>query len=214
MKKVIVSIAAVAMALTMSLSAFALPSPTVSGFVKGVSSAIDKDGTAVDIIVQTVAEAEPDFTAAEKKAIEEIKNEQKLREIMGSYWKNGMKLADIRDVKIKGDASLVTFPVTILFDVPGVTEKSNVAVLHFDTNVGEWEIVDSKAGDATIQAVFNSLSPVAFVVDADTAEAMESTVTSPKTGESGFPICAGVAIVVVLSGAFFWNFRKGNTLSE
>lgn len=249
MKKLIASIAVVAMVLTMSLSALALPSPTVSGFVKGVSSAVDKNGESVvkneesvvkneesvakneesaAIIVQTIPAAKPQLTTAEKQAVEEIKNVQKLREVMGSLWKEGMQLADIRDVKIKGDA---TFPVTIGFDVPGVTTKSDVVVLHFKTSDGEWEIVDSKAGNATIQATFNSLSPVAFVVDTNTANAMDannpsntsgstnngsgtSDKTSPKTGQSDFPIYAGIAAAVALGGAVLWIYRKGNTLSE
>ena len=68
MKKIIKRAAAVicgaALAATMTLSAFALPSPSVSGFVKGVQSAVDANGNAVNIIVQLVADAK--FDAAEQ----------------------------------------------------------------------------------------------------------------------------------------------------
>ena len=51
MKKIIKRAAAVicgaALAATMTLSAFALPSPSVSGFVKGVQSAVDANGNTV-----------------------------------------------------------------------------------------------------------------------------------------------------------------------
>ena len=214
MKKLIAGIGAVVIALMMSFSALALPSPTVSGLVKGVSTATDQNGNAVKIIVKTIPEAEPDFTEVEKKAIEEIKEKKKLREILGSLWEDGLQLADIRNVEIEGDASLVVFPVTITFDVPGITKESNVAVLHFEESVGEWEVVESEAGDSSIEAVFHSLSPVTFVVDADTAEAMEFSVTSPKTGKSNLPSYTGIILAALLGGAVLFIYRKGNTLSE
>lgn len=217
MKKIITWIGIAVMTLALSLTAFALPSPTVSGFVKGISSAVDSDGTAVDVIVETVSEAETQasFTEAEKKAVEEIKNLSKVKEVMGNRWKDGLQVADIRNVRIVGDASLVRFPVTIRFNVPGVTARSTVHVLHFTAKAGKWEVVDSTHGDSYIQATFNSLSPVAFIVDTDTAEAMESNVTSPKTGQPGFPIWAGAAVVAVLGGAvIFRTNRKGKTLGE
>lgn len=214
MKKLIAWISVAAITLTMSLSAFALPSPTVSGFVKGARSAIDTEGRSVKIIVQTVAEAQADFTPEEKKAIEEIKSEKKLREIMGSNWEDGMQLADIRNIKIDGDASSVKFPVTITFDVPGITTKSKVTLLVFNEETGKWEIVNSKVGNSTVTATFNFLGLVAFVVDTDTANVMQSTITSPKTGESDFSIYAGIVLVAVLGGAFLWMYKKGNGLSE
>lgn len=214
MKKLIAWISVAAITLTMSLSAFALPSPTVSGFVKGARSAIDTEGRSVKIIVQTVAEAQADFTPEEKKAIEEIKSEKKLREIMGFNWEDGMQLADIRNIKIDGDASSVKFPVTITFDVPGITTKSKVTLLVFNEETGKWEIVNCKVGNSTVTATFNFLGLVAFVVDTDTANVMQSTITSPKTGESDFSIYAGIVLVAVLGGAFLWMYKKGNGLSE
>ncbi|MDO5785896.1 MAG: hypothetical protein Q4P20_12630 [Eubacteriales bacterium] len=214
MKKLIASIAAVAMALTMSLSAFALPSPTVSGLVKGVSTAVDKNGRSVDIIVRSIPDMEGSLSAGEKTAIEEIKDKQKLRTIMGSDWEDGMQLADIRYIQLSGDASLVSFPVTITFDIPGVTANSKVKILVFNKETGKWEVLGGKVSNGKVTATFEYLGLVAFVVDTDTAKAMESTVTSPKTGQSDFPIYAEIAVAVVLGGAILWVYRKGNTLSE
>ena len=67
---------------------------------------------------------------------------------------------------------------------------------------------------------------VAFVVDTDTANAMDannpsntsgttngsggtSGKTSPKTGQPDAPISAGIAVAVVLGGAAIWLYRKG-----
>lgn len=212
MKKLIRWISVMALTLSISLTAFALPSPTVSGFVKGVKQAIDANKAAVEIVVKLVAEA--DFTEIEKAAVEEIKNIEKIKEILGDAWKDGMQLVDIRNVEIIGDESLVVYPVNITFDVPGVTEESDVALLHFTEEAGEWEVIECEAGDGTIDSVFNSLSPVAFIVDANTAKAMESNVTSPKTGQPDLPIWAGLAVVAVLGGAVVCINRKGKVLSE
>ncbi len=82
----------------------------------------------------------------------------------------------------------------MLIKIQQQTAKSRVAVLHFDTAKGAWEVVESKAGEGTITATFTSLSPVAFVVDKDTAA---NGATSPQTGEpitlalAGLAICAG-----------------------
>lgn len=61
----------------------------------------------------------------------------------------------------------------------------------------------AKAGQGTITATFDSLSPVAFVVDKNTAA---SSSTSPKTGESMAVTMAAVVVVVAAAGAF--AFRK------
>lgn len=217
MKKLVAWMSVVALTLTMSLSAFALPSPTVSGFVKGIRSAVDATGRSINIVVQTVSEAQNELTTVEKQAIENIKKEATLRQVLGSEWKDGMKLVDIRNVKIDGDASSVKFPVTITFDVPGVKANSNVVLLVFNGETGKWEVVHCKVGNGTVTATFDFLGLVAFVVDADTANNIASTVTSPKTGEPDAPIDAGIAIVAALGGVFLlamYQYKKGNALSE
>ena len=71
----------------------------------------------------------------------------------------------------------------------------------------------------TVTATFNSLSPVAFVVDKDTAAAVNGTnesgststsgTTSPKTGETNVMMWAGMVAVAALAGmAVTYRRRK------
>lgn len=214
MKKIIKRAAAVvcgtALAATMTLSAFALPSPSVSGFVKGVQSAVDANGNAVNIIVQLVADAK--FDAAEQKAVDALRANPtaELKRILGSEYKDTLQLVDIRNVKIDGDASKVKFPVTVTFDVPGVTASSEAILLHYVEKDNRWEVIHAKTGDKTIEASFNSLSPVAFVVDTTTATNMDKTdKTSPKTGEPAVPMGAIVAVIAVAAGGLFFAVKRG-----
>lgn len=91
---------------------------------------------------------------------------------------------------------LVEFPVYA--EVTGITKDSKVAVLHFNSETNAWENVDATAGDGTITFTVNSLSPFAFLVDANTAKNAGST-TSPATGEAN--TMAWVAIVAVAAAA-------------
>ena len=191
-RKLMALVSAVVLAAATVTTAFAAPSVTVSGVVSGIQSATDKSGNEVAIKVENVSET--NFTAEETTAVEEIKSIDKVKEVMeaaGVTFEEGMQVVDIKNVIAPEGTE---FPVTITFKVAGVTANSRVAVLHFDTAKGAWEVVESKAGEGTITATFNSLSPVAFVVDKDTAA---NGATSPQTGEpitlalAGLAICAG-----------------------
>lgn len=203
MKKLIAFVCAAVMTVGMAVSVYALPSPTVSGIVTGTSKAVDSSGNSVKVVVEQVAEAKKNdkFTEAEQKAVEEIKSVDKVKELMGDAFAEGMQVVDVQNVRIEGDAAGVTFPLTITFKMTGVTKDSKVSVLHYDTAKGAWEVLESKTGDGTVEAVFNSLSPVAFVVDKDTAANMEKSAgTSPKTGESNVLAWTGIVAVVALMG--------------
>lgn len=191
-KKLMALVSAVVLAAATVTTAFAAPSVTVSGVVSGIQSATDKNGNEVGIRIENVSET--NFTAEETTAVEEIKSIDKVKEVMeaaGVTFEEGMQVVDIKNVIAPEGTE---FPVTITFKVAGVTANSRVAVLHFDTAKGAWEVVESKAGEGTITATFNSLSPVAFVVDKDTAA---NGATSPQTGEpitlalAGLAVCAG-----------------------
>ncbi len=43
-----------------------------------------------------------------------------------------MEVLDIQEVEVIGDKSLVEWPLTLTFKVPGVVETTKVAVLHYD----------------------------------------------------------------------------------
>lgn len=217
MKKIMKRAAAVlcgaALLASMTISAFALPSPSVSGFVKGVKSAVDANGNAVNIIVQLIADA--DFTAKEQAAVDALRENPtaQLKEILGSEYKDTLQLVDIRNVKVAGDVSQVKFPVDVTFDVPGVTASSEAVLLHYVEKDDKWEVIHAKTGDKTIEASFNSLSPVAFVVDTSTANNMDkigkTDKTSPKTGEPTLPMGAAVAVAVIAAGGLFVVLKRG-----
>ena len=131
-----------------------------------------------------------------KHLAEEIKDVSALKAVLGSAYVDGMEVIDVRDVVIVGDTSLVEFPLTITFKVPGVLSTTKVAVLHYAD--GAWQVEPSKAGNGTITATFDSLSPVAFVVDKNTSS---SAVTSPETGENTAVPAVGAVVIVAVLGA-------------
>lgn len=176
--------------LMMGFQVIAADSPATNGIVTEAIQAVDKNGTTVEIDVLPLPEEY-------KQIAEEIKSPAMLKNVLGSAYVDGMEVIDVRDVVIIGDASLVEFPVTITFKVPGVLETTKVAVLHYVN--GAWQVEPSKAGNGTITATFDSLSPVAFVIDKNTSS---SAATSPQTGENtAVPVVGAVVIIAVLGAA-------------
>ena len=114
-----------------------------------------------------------------------------------------MELVDIRNLYVPEGAN-VTFPLTITVKVTGVTEASKVAVLLY-TN-GKWEDVNAVAGNGTITFTVNSLSPFAFIVDANTAKNVGST-TSPATGEANTMVWVAIVAVAAAAGMVV-TYRK------
>lgn len=210
MKKLVAALCAAVMTVGMAVNVFAAPSPSVSGVVTAVESAKDADGNAVDIKIETVSEAEADqhFTEEEKTAVAEIKESKEkfkaiAKEALGDKFEEGMELVDIRNLHVPEGVN-VTFPLTITVKVTGVTEASKVAVLHY-TN-GKWEDVNAVAGNGTITFTVNSLSPFAFIVDANTAKNVGST-TSPATGEANTMVWVAIVAVAAAAGMVV-TYRK------
>ncbi|MFI3237488.1 MAG: LPXTG cell wall anchor domain-containing protein [Lachnospiraceae bacterium] len=95
------------------------------------------------------------------------------------------------------DASVpagTAFPVTLTFDVPGITAGMNVSILHFVGVEGDgyWEILPATVVDGQVTGVFSSLSPISVVV---TDTAAVTSVTSPKTGEANVLVYLAFAVV-------------------
>lgn len=191
-KKIMGVILAAMMVSMMGMSALAAPSKRIDSVVTETEKAVDKNGNAVEVKISDVPEAN-------KAAADEIKNVAKVKEVLKDSFVEGMEVVDVREVTVTGDN--VEFPLTITFKVPGVLETTKVAVLHYVD--GAWKQETAKAGQGTITATFDSLSPVAFGVDKNTAA---SSSTSPKTGESMAVTMAAVVVVVAAAGAF--AFRK------
>ena len=188
-KRIFAMFMTVSLVLMMGFQAIAADSPATDGIVTEAIQAVDKNGNAVEVDVLPLPEEY-------KQLAEEIKSPAMLKTVLGSAYVEGMEVIDVRDVVIVGDASLVEFPLTITFKVPGVLATTKVAVLHYVN--GAWQVEPSKAGNGTITATFDSLSPVAFVVDKNTAS---SAVTSPQTGENTAVPAVGAVVIVAILGA-------------
>ena len=142
MKKLVAVLCAAVMTVGMAVNVFAAPSPSVSGVVTKVVSAVDADGNDAEIVLETVsdAEARSHFTEAEKNAN------------------------------------------------------------------GAWEDVKATAGNETVTFTVNSLSPFAFIVDANTAKNAGST-TSPATGEANTMVWVAIVAVAAAAGMVV-TYRK------
>lgn len=196
MKKWCGFVMAAVMVCAMGMTAFAANSPTASGVVNKVPSAVDKNGNAVKVEIRAIPEEY-------KEVAQEIKNIDKVKEVLGNQFVEGMEVVDVQDVLVVGDKSKLEFPLTLTFEVPGVLSTTKVAVLHYSDEKKAWEVVPSKAGNGTIEATFDSLSPVAFVVDKNTSAsaAGSDSVTSPKTGEGMTASILGISAIVLFAGA-------------
>ena len=188
MKKIkrLAGICAAVLALSMSLGAFAAESPSAEGIViSGKTS--DADGNTVQVTLEEVTD-----TAA--KAM--LDDADYLKQIIGDEYIEGMKVADMKDVSVPDGTPM---PVTIEFEVNGVNKNTKVVVLHY--NGTEWEKVKVDAVDyRSVTATFDSLSPVAFILDKVDETANVGT-TSPKTGMSPLVIMAAFGAVICMAGA-------------
>ena len=210
MKKLVAVLCAAVMTVGMAVNVFAAPSPSVSGTVTAIESATDANGNAVEIKIETVSEAEAEqhFTEEEKTAVADVKEnfETIAKKVLGEKFEDGMKLVDIRNLYVPEGAN-VTFPLTLTVKVTGVTKDSTVAVLHDNAETKTWEDVNATAGDGTITFTVNSLSPFAFIVDANTAKNAGST-TSPATGEANTMTWVAIVAVAAVAGMVVTYRRK------
>lgn len=202
MKKLTAVLCAAVFCLSTAASVFAQPSPEVSGVVTGVSTGTDANGNAIEA---TVGEVPAEYQAA----VDQVKDLTFVQNLLGDAFVEGMQVVDVKDVTVPEGT---VFPATLSFNVTGVTADSHVAVLHYDTAAGAWEVVESKAGNGTITATFDSLSPVAFVVDGNAAAGASSqtsgSATSPKTGETSVLSMAAVIAAAALAGMAVVSFRS------
>lgn len=176
----------VAMVACVGMTVFAAPSPSATIVVNKVSKAVDKSGNAVEVTIK-------DVPAEHAEAVAEVKTEAKLKELLGSEFTATTAVAAVREISVPEGTE---FPVTITFEMSGVTSSSKVWVLHYDTEKGAWEKLEATAGEGTITATFSSLSPVAFVVDTDTLSSGAGT-TSPKTSASAVSAVAVLGLSAV-----------------
>lgn len=202
MKKFLGIFTAVVMSVAMTVTAFAAPSVTVTGTVTEVSAATDANGNAVTV---TIA----DVPAALQAAVAEVRTTATLQTVLGSDFTADMAVVDVKEITVPEGT---TFPATLTFNVPGVTANSKGSLLHYNTTTNAWEKIATTFGNGTMTGTFNSLSPVAFVVDkttASTTAAGTTSTTSPKTGEMNVMMMAGaVALLAVAGMAVTYKKRK------
>lgn len=186
----------------MTVTAFAQGSVQSTGVVTITDgNAVDANGTRVQASMEAIPAEYAD-------AVNSIKTEEGLKAVLGDVYVEGMVVVDAADVTVPEGTPM---PVTITFTVPGVGVNTKVAVLHY--NGSAWEVVESKAGEGTITATFTSLSPVAFVIDKNTAvgdSKPAGDTVSPKTGENtGVLAAVSVAALTALAaGCVFWKKRR------
>lgn len=205
--KLLKTISAVVIAVAcVGMTAFARPIPSsvaTTPVSNTLAAAIDKYGNDIFsklIVSSTIPTNYQDAVDNIKSAdgFESIKDELKLKEVIGASSDNDIILLDVKEVRTIGQ---VAFPVTLTFSVKGVTADTKGTILHY--NGSEWEVLDTTFGDGTMKATFPSLSPVAFVVDKTTLKSGTSVGTeSPKTGVS-VPVMAmavGLGAIVIASG--------------
>ena len=183
-KKLTALVLAVVCAMALGMTAFAAGSPSAGSVGSSAASATDKNGDAVEVTFGSSSVAAPSGADLQK--------------LLGDAFVEGMAVRNVMDVSVPAGTE---FPVTITFNVSGVTADSHVAVLHY--NGSAWEVVSSKAGNGTVTATFTSLSPVAIVTDA--AGSAASGDASPKTGE---PAVALIGVVALLAAAGACGLKK------
>ena len=167
MKKIVCSVLACIIAVSLfGMTAFAAGSTTET---TEITKAVDQNGAEIDVTV---------YEASDKV----YPTDDELAALLGGGTATVLWFKDL--VVAEGTA----FPVTLSLHVEG-TDGQTLYVLHLPEDSYEWEIVASGEGPS-IDATFNSLSPVC-VVAKNTAAASEETEapaeTTPSTPASTTP---------------------------
>lgn len=132
---------------------------------------------------------------------------------------------DVFDVSLTGTAAEYLAQegnnITLRFDL-GLAPSATLIVLH-NYEGSNWEIIPDdrvvQNADGTVDVTFDSLSPIAFVVDStetDTSASIDADApTSPQTGDSSLPPVAGAGLialgcVALASAAVVWKKRAQN----
>jgi hypothetical protein len=120
-------------------------------------------------------------------AYSKIDTQAGLKQILGNLYKEGTELKLIGPMDVTSE----TLPVTIEFNIEGISKNDTVYVLHWtedEKGNGFWEVIVPRAvGDNYVSAYFTELSPVAFVKAVNTkdggpAKTSDGSTKSPKTG--------------------------------
>jgi hypothetical protein len=183
MKKSFLSITLISLfILVLCLNVFAAPSPETIGLVAEVETVTDANGNAVTVELKKVDAIITD---------DAVKTDT-IKFVMGDAYSEDMTTVDVQDVTVPEGT---VFPITITFKFAGVTADTKGCFMHWTGS--SWEKIDATFGNGTMTGTFSSLSPVAFVMNADVTQI--SVGTSPQTSDSLAAIFTILAVSVAAS---------------
>lgn len=178
MKKACISISISSLLIILlCLNVFSAPSPETSGFKVEIESATDANGNEIIIGLKE----------ADKVITSEAMKTETIKAVMGDMYTEDMIIVDIQDVTVPAGT---VFPVTITFILKGVTADTKGGLMHWTGSVWEW--IDAIFNTDTMTCTFKSLSPVAFVVNADVTQ--NRVGTSPQTSDCITSVFTSLAV--------------------
>ncbi|BDZ82215.1 hypothetical protein Lac2_03490 [Claveliimonas bilis] len=187
------------------MTLLAAPSPSASTPVGDTATAVNANGEPVNVTVTSEIPAEYQAVVSELKSeagFAKVMEELNLTEALGAAAPEDVMLLDVKEVTIAEE----DLPATITFSVAGVNAQTKGMILHYSSAKNAWETIETQMGEGTMAGTFESLSPVAFVIDEKTAdasaagtEASGTGAVSPKT-ESRIPATAGIAVLFAVVG--------------
>lgn len=184
-----------------------------------------------DLIVTPVSErdqAPTEISEALKSAYEQIQSvgslsdlvpgiEQALRAINSELSVSDLVIRDLFDVRVTGTYKEYLDEegnkITIRFDL-NLSPDATLLVLH-NYSGSDWEVIDNDRvvinDDGSVDVTFDSLSPVAFVVDAANVKVDPNGPTSPQTGDNGISIAwiaVAALVCVVVTGSVLLRKKR------
>lgn len=172
---------ALVLAFVLGTSAMAASSIQASGIITD-ADAWDSEDTGWDLLITELHEED-------EWLLDDISDPETMEEVLGDDYHDGLEVIDAVDISIVGDVSKVAWDVTAEFEIAGVTEDTEIYMVHW--NDEEWEVVPIEVGDGYITATMSGFSPFAFISDGELGE-------SPKTGQ---PMTTAVVIMVMAAAA-------------
>ena len=208
MKKLISTVAALAIVFTMGVSALAdgLPSPTSGTKITGTT-----DAAGIEVVVEDTT-----LTSDQQKTIEAA--------VTAAAGKDADVAAiDICDVWIKDtssgqdvSSSYTGYPLTVAFSFDDAANV--IAVLYWNDATGSWDEAKFTIKDGKAEVTFEHLCNVAFVIkpakSSGSSGSSSSGKSSAQTGYDGLVYI--VSALVLASGAvfFFSTANKQKTVKE
>lgn len=182
---------ALVMALVLGTSAMAASSIQASGIITG-ADAWDAEDTGWDLLIT-------DLHEEDEWLVDDISDPDTMKEVLGDDYHDGLEVIDAVDISIVGDISKVVWDVTAELEVEGVTEDTEIYMVHWSDDE-EWELVPIEVGDGYITATFDDLSPFVFISDEDLDKAPQTG--QPMTTAAVVMVFAAAATLVVVSRRF------------